>query len=125
MRFALPLAAVLVLFSVAATDASAQIVAAPRTPGGTRVATLQETMVNNLRATTEGQREFVRRVDLATVENRLSPQLVVAVMRYAQRRNPEYPFPYFERAMRYEASKRGVYLPPVGIVASTALPRFR
>lgn len=124
-RTVLNLVAVLAISGLAAAPAAAQIGAAPRSPGGTRVPTLQETMANNLRATTSEQQEFLRRVDQATDEQRLSPQLVLAVMRYSQRRNSAYPFPYFERAIRFEAAKRNVYLPPVAVIASTALPRHR
>jgi hypothetical protein len=49
-------------------------------------------------------------------------KLVVAIERYAIRRNPQFPFPFFERAMRIEAAKRGVTLPESRQFATTKSP---
>lgn len=86
---------------------------------GEGVATLQAQLTNRLRATTIQQQGFIHRVTEYVNVDRLPIGLVLAVQRYAIRKNPVYPFPYFERAMRFEAKKRGVYLPPVALVATT------
>ncbi|WP_164100742.1 hypothetical protein [Candidatus Laterigemmans baculatus] len=91
-------------------------------PGGVRLPTLRQTLTNNLRATAFEQQEFLRRVEVSVDHGQLDRRLVLALMRYSQRRNPGYPFPYFERALRFEAAKRGVHLPSVAVIASTALP---
>lgn len=119
---ALRLVATIISFAAATATCQAQIIAPPSASGGTRVATLQEVLVANLRATRSEQQEFLRRVDRAVTGQKIDASLVMAIMRYSQRRNPPYPFPYFERAMRYEASKRGLHLPAVAVIASTAMP---
>lgn len=124
-RIALHLVATIILFAAATDTCQGQMIAPPAASDGTRVATLQEVLVTNLRATRSEQREFLRRVDRAVSERRIDASLVIAVMRHSQRRNPPYPFPYFERAVRYEASKRGLNLPAVAVIASTAVPRSR
>lgn len=120
-RIALHIATVMSFAAVTAT-CPAQITPPPAVSGGTRVATLQEVLVANLRATRSEQQEFLRRVDRSVAERKIDASLVMAVMHYSKRRNPAYPFPYFERALRYEASKRGVRLPAVAVIASTAAP---
>ena len=80
---------------------------------GTRTANLEEQLTNRLRAISPQQRDYVRFIVRQVQLNRLDLKLVVAVERYALRRNPQYPFPFFERAIRFEASKRGVALPTV------------
>ncbi|MEM6978699.1 MAG: hypothetical protein AAF539_03460, partial [Planctomycetota bacterium] len=80
-------------------------------PGGelaTRVdpvANLEEQLVNRLRATRPSQRDYLRFLVEQVRQNRLSIRLVIAVERYALRRNPRYAFPFFERAMAFEARK--------------------
>lgn len=122
---ALRLVAIVISLAAATATCRAQMIVPPAASGGTRVATLQEVLVTNLRATRSEQREFLRRVERAVAERRIDTPLVMAVMRYSQRRNPPYPFPYFERALRHEASKRGVHLPAVAAIASTAAPQRR
>ena len=46
-------------------------------------------------------------------KGKLEARLVVAIERYAIGRNPDYPFPFFERALKHEAARRGIVLPPV------------
>lgn len=101
-------------------SASAQITA-PRgfSDGPGSVASLEEQLINRLRATTDQQKGFLRRVSVVVEEGKLEQRLVVAVYRYSLKRNPIYPFPFFERAMRFEARKRGVNLPPVQLIAVT------
>lgn len=103
-----------------ATAAPAQITV-PRilTAEGDRYANLQEQLTNRLRATREDQQAYIRFVVDKVRKEELQQSLVVAIERYAMRRHREYPFPFFERALRYEAAKRGVALPPVQHFAST------
>ena len=87
-----------------------------------RFTTLEEQLTNRLRATTEDQRNYVTLVVDQCRLQRLDIKLVVAVERYAIRRNPRFPFPFFERALRFEANKRGVALPTLCQFASTKTP---
>ncbi|SMP37700.1 hypothetical protein SAMN06265222_10111 [Neorhodopirellula lusitana] len=84
------------------------------------VARLEEQLVNRLHATTVAQRTYLDLIVKYVEEEKLQLELVVAIERYALRRNPRYAFPFFERALRYEASKRGVELPSVRHFQSTA-----
>lgn len=88
-------------------------------PTGNRVATLDEQLVNQLRATTEERKAYVRLVVQLVESGRLEQSYVQAITRYAIRKNPQFPFPYFERAMRFEAQKRGITLPPVQLLAGS------
>lgn len=94
---------------------------APRVTTATegRVATLEEQLINQLRATTEERKAYVRMVVQLTNNGELDRRLVIAIQRYASRKNPQFPFPYFERAMRFEAEKRGIELPPVQLLAGS------
>ena len=106
-------------FSVAAamiwgTNANAQItIPRPLSSSIDRTATLEEQLVNRLRATRVEQRAYIKYIVGLTKEGRLDTKLVVAIERYAIRRNGHYPFPFFERALKYEANKRGLILPDV------------
>ncbi|WP_442510732.1 hypothetical protein SH528x_002374 [Novipirellula sp. SH528] len=82
-------------------------------------ATLEEQLTNRLRATSEDQRAYIRFVVLKVKEGKLDLRLVVAVERYALRRRPDFPFPFFERAMKVQAAKYNVVMPPVKSFAST------
>lgn len=105
--------------------ASAQITTSRSlTGGGSPVATLDEQLINRLRATTDAQQTYLRSIVKLVDQEKLDSRLVVAIERYAQRRNPRYPFPYFERALRYEAGKRGIALAPIRHYQST-LDRLR
>lgn len=119
-RTATPLV-LLGVFSVCSPSAEAQISGQRQLPGANSLtATLQEQLTNRLRATRQEQRDYIKLVVEKVDDGKLERKLVVAIERYAIRRNPNYPFPYFERALRYEAGKRGVPLPTVRQVASTS-----
>ncbi len=90
-----------------------------------RFATLEEQLTNRLRATTDEQKEFIRFVVKQVKLGKLQPSLIIAIQRYAIRRNPEYPLPFFEKALRVEAEKRRVIVPPVRSFVSTAIPLSR
>ncbi len=104
--------------------AHAQITA-PRSMSATtgRYATLEEQLTNRLHATRQDQIDYVKFVVKKVQGGELDAKLVVAIERYALRRNPHFPFLYFERALRYEADKRGVPLPTVKQFASTKAGR--
>ena len=112
--------AVVVIVTGWAGRAEAQITA-PRVLSHSqdRHAKLQEQLVNRLRATTAEQQAFLKYVVEQVEKRRLSFRLVVAVERYALKRNPQLPFLFFSCALRYQASKRGVSLPPVRQFATT------
>jgi hypothetical protein len=84
-----------------------------------RFTNLQDQLLNRLRATREDQQAYIRFVIEQVRAGKVETKLVVAVERYAMRRNRDYPFPFFERALRYESAKRGVVLPPVEHFASS------
>ena len=114
----------LVLFgTMAATTppvVHAQIAVAPITTDEVDPYTrLQDQLVNRLRATREDQQSYIRFVVEQVRKEKLEAKLVVAIERYAMRRNRNYPFPFFERALRYEAAKKGVALPPLEHFTST------
>ena len=121
MNLSIRLAIVAALLACAA-NANAQITN-PRTTsvGTTRVATLEEQLVNRLRATRDDQKAYIKYVVKQVEEEKLEQRLVVAVENYSIRRNRGYPFPFFERAIRYEAAKRGVTLPPIRNFATTRI----
>jgi len=84
-----------------------------------KVASLDEQLINQLRATTEDRKAFIRMVVLLVDQERFEKGHLIAIQRYAMRRNPDFPFPYFERAMRFEAEKVGITLPPVQLLAGS------
>ncbi len=87
-----------------------------------RFATLEEQLVNRLHATAEDQRNYLHFVVEQVRLGKLDGRIVVALERYALRRNRSLPFPFFERSLRYEASRRGVQLPPVRQFATARVP---
>jgi len=102
------------------SESSAQVTA-PRiltVPSGS-IATLEDQLVYRLRATRDDQRAYIHYVVQRVNENELERSLVIAIERYSLRRNRGYPFPFFERALRYEAAKRGVELPSIRHFATT------
>lgn len=86
-----------------------------------RVATLEEQLINRLRATTEQQQAFIRFVVDQVRKEKLERRLVLAVQRWALKRNRILPFNFFERALRFEAARRGVMLPAVRQFVTTGV----
>jgi hypothetical protein len=84
-----------------------------------RYANLEEQLVNRLRAFDQEKRSYIKMVVKKVSNGKLDVKLVLAVAKYAIRRNAEFPFPFFERALQFEAGKRGVVLPTVRQFAST------
>lgn len=112
--------AALAAASLAARPADAQITFAPPAASGVyKTVPLQDQLINRLRATSGEQQAFIRYIAARVREGRLEDRLVFAVERYAIKRNRQLPFNYFERAIRFEASRRGVDLPPVQTFVTT------
>ena len=93
---------------------SGQIVAPTR---GTQTATLEDQLINRLRATSEDRQAYIRIVVAKVDTGEFERGRVLALERYAIKKSPTFPFPYFERVMRAEAKRVGVYLPPVQLLA--------
>lgn len=103
-----------------ARQVEAQIsITRPASAGIQRTVTLEDQLINRLRATTGEQQAFIRFVTARVREEQLDRGLVLAIERYALNRNRTLPFNYFERAIRFEASRRGLDLPPVQQFATT------
>jgi hypothetical protein len=96
------------------TYCSGQIVVPTR---GTQTATLEDQLINRLRATTEDRQAYIRLVVAKVNTGDFERGRVLALERYAIKKNSMFPFPYFERVMRAEAERVGVYLPPVQLLA--------
>lgn len=96
------------------TYCSGQIVTPTR---GTQTATLEDQLINRLRATTADRQAYIRIV-VAKVDSGIFDRgRVLAMERYAIKKNGSFPFPYFERVMRAEAERVDTYLPPVQLLA--------
>ncbi len=80
---------------------------------------LEDQLRSRLRATTRSQIGYIQYVVKQVKDGRLDMRLVIAVERYAIRRRSDFPFPFFEQAMGYEAAKRNVILPKVKTFATT------
>ncbi len=103
-----------------ARPADAQITIGPPASSGVyKTVPLEDQLINRLRATTGEQQAFIRYIASKVREGRLEPRLVLAVERYAIKRNRQLPFNFFERAIRFEASRRGVELPAVQTFVTT------
>lgn len=93
--------------------ADAQIPAPPTTVVISKDASLSDFLINRLRATTDDQRDYVRKVVKLVEDGKLEKRLVLALERYARRKSPYFPLPIYERALRFEAGKRGVAVPTI------------
>lgn len=89
-----------------------------RTIAGTvqPVVGLEEQLINGLRATRAEQQAFLKTVVVLSEQGKLDKRLINAIYVWARRRQPLYPFPFFERGLRIEAGKRGISLPVVNLV---------
>lgn len=85
------------------------------------IATLEELLVNRLRATSDQQKAYIKFILTKVKAGKLDPKLVVALQRKAVARNRNLPFPAFERSLRYEAAKRNLILPPLQHFATTKI----
>ncbi|QDS87137.1 hypothetical protein EC9_13130 [Rosistilla ulvae] len=89
-----------------------------RTTAGTAqsVVRLEDQLINGLRATREEQQAFLKSVVVLSEQGKLDKRLINAIYVWSRRRQPLYPFPFFERGLRIEAQKRGIALPVVNLV---------
>ena len=74
---------------------------------------LEDQLINRLRATTEPKQAYIRRLVAIVRAGRLELRLVRGIERKSLERRPGFPFPYFEQAIKIEASKRNVFVPTV------------
>ncbi len=94
-------AATWVADSVQAQIVAPSVVVSPNDP----MATLSDQLINQLRATRQDQRDYIAIVIEKVNAKKLDTRLIIAVKRYAMKRNPAFPFPYFERALQYESAE--------------------
>jgi hypothetical protein len=111
-----PIAIIFAIQMGLSTDCSGQIVVPTR---GTQTATLEDQLINRLRATTEDRQAYIRLVVAKVNTGEFDRRRILAMERYAIKKNNAFPFPYFERIMRAEAERVGVYLPPVQLLAGS------
>ncbi|MEM9644481.1 MAG: hypothetical protein AAF989_05770 [Planctomycetota bacterium] len=108
------------LWTIAPVPCEAQVTVGQKLSALPReTATLEEQLTNRLRAVTDDQRAFVKHIVRLVEQKRLDIKLVVAVERYALKRNRTLPFPYFERVIRFQAERRGITVPTVRQFANT------
>ena len=102
-----------VLLATHLSDTANAQITAPRVLSGTvtRRATIDEYLINRLRATTEDQKDYVREVVRLCHDGRLELRLILALQRRARVSMPHFPLPVFERTLRAEAGKRRVVVP--------------
>lgn len=113
MRYVCLLFAFLVAGNASAQIVAPQVTVTPADPTGL----LKDQLINRLHATREDQRDYLNLVVEKVRAGELDAKLIVAVQRYAIKRHSSFPFPFFERALRFEAAKRGVALPTVDELA--------
>ncbi len=105
------LACGLFVLSLTAT-AEAQITPPSRLSASpSKTASLEEYLVNRLRATTPDQQSYVREIVRLQEQGRLEKRLLIALERYSRRKSPFLPLVVFERALKIEAGKRRVAVP--------------
>lgn len=103
------------------SPASAQITTPTnRSYGGTQTVSLEDQLINRLKATTEDRQAYIRLIAQRVDAGIIDKGRVLAFERYAIRKNPHFPFPFFERAMRAEANRLDIYLPPVKLLAGVS-----
>jgi outer membrane PBP1 activator LpoA protein len=88
---------VVLVLALTATPVVVGQITSPRVLSSSRStsATLEEQLLNRLKATRDDQRAYIKHVVALTKTGKLEQKLVVAVERYALRRNSKYPFPFF------------------------------
>ena len=90
-------------------SASVQCHAQESPPGG-RVADLQDQLENGLKARLPNEFAFIDVVVQRVEARQLTSGEVKSVFQWARRKNKHTPFPYFQRAMRIIAARKGVDL---------------
>ncbi|MEL6106359.1 MAG: hypothetical protein AAFU85_09995 [Planctomycetota bacterium] len=112
MKPTLLLASVLLIATSLCGECQAQITPAPiLSAQPPKRATIEDYLINRLRATTEDQKDYVREILRLVDQRRLDLKLVLALQRRARARRPHFPLPIFEQTIRFEGRKRGVIVP--------------
>lgn len=71
---------------------------------------LEDQLVKGLRLTTASQKQYIGTILQAVRQERIPRSMVNVVFVWARQKNPKYPFPYFQIAIRTLAKRRGVAL---------------
>lgn len=110
--------AIALFLSVAAASVASAQLTQPRSlqSSARRTSSLEEQLINGLRATRPEQKQFLRNIVKHVNQKRLDLRVVNAVFKWARNRQPNYPFPYFERGLRVESQKRGLVLVSVATI---------
>lgn len=72
------------------------------------VASLRDQLRSVLKCRRDLEFEFVNRVADLVEQNQLPRDMVLAVMHYAVRKRPQFPYTWFERGIRIKAEELGV-----------------
>ncbi len=86
------------------------VVASGSAFGEGEIAPLRDQLVNGLKATRPEEKVFIDHVVIFVDAKKLELSTVNAAFKWARKRKPIYPFPYFERAIRILAAREGVQL---------------
>ncbi len=81
-------------------------------PGSMRVqrANLRDTLVNGLRVSAPEDKAFIDVIVKDVEKGRLPEKLVYAAFRWARKKYPEHPFPYFVQALLALIKRAGIKL---------------
>ncbi|TWU02302.1 hypothetical protein [Stieleria varia] len=108
---------------LAPQSAHAQLIPPPvQSTQSQQDANLEEFLTKRLRAVNDDQRTYVRTVIALINDKKLDLKLVLSIERYAQRKSSLFPLPFFERALKVEAGKRGVSVPTIREMVATRSP---
>jgi hypothetical protein len=69
---------------------------------------LRELLTKGLKVTRPVEEAFIDHVVILVGENKLPVSLVYAAFRWARRRRPDYPFPYFQSAVKALAKQNKI-----------------
>ena len=72
---------------------------------------LRAQLQSGLRLTSRAQNDYLNVIISAVESGQIPRAMVNVVFVWAIKRNPKYPFPYFQAALRILASRRGIQLP--------------
>ena len=105
---ALPAVLALGFLACEVAPAAGQQGAVDEIPAAGQVASLQEELENGLRAWRPQEFAFIAVVVGMVEGGQLPLSLVKGTFKWAIRKHSNYPFPYFERALRLRAARRGI-----------------
>jgi hypothetical protein len=102
------MAAVMLWTPVLSTQAAANADAVQTVPVKVDLEALREQLVKGLKVTRPPEEEFIDHILVLVGKNELPVSLVYAAFRWARRRRPDYPFPYFVSAIKALAKKNKI-----------------